>query len=147
MRVVDIAHLQQPADVLHFRAQGCQAEVSGETRYLDLSQVGNLVWIFLLLLLLFVLLFLKSPVPGDTVWSKKTPNKQQNKQPVYTLCVQVLRSQWSWLHRFYYPYLSMSPTQPSSFVHSPHFWLNLNSVHNFGISKDSICWLLLPKWG
>lgn len=87
MRVVDITHLQQPADVLHFRAQGCQAEVSGETRYLDLSQVGNLVWIFLLLLLLFVLLFLKSPVPGDTVWSKKTPNKQQNKQTcVHPVC-------------------------------------------------------------
>lgn len=76
MKVADITHLQQPADVLHFRTQGCQAEVSGETRYLDFSQVGNLVWIFLLLLLLlFVLLFLKSPVPGNTVWSKKNPNK------------------------------------------------------------------------
>ena len=62
MKVIDIAHLQQLADMLHFRTQGCQTDVSGETRYLDFAQVGSLVWIFLLLLLLFVLLFLRSPV-------------------------------------------------------------------------------------
>lgn len=58
MKVVAVAHLQQLADVLPFGTQGCQTEVSGETRYLDFSQVGNLVWIFVVVV---CFTFLKKP--------------------------------------------------------------------------------------